>query len=236
MEYLQYATFLQLLELLAAMAGSFYLFRVKPRNKYTKYLVYFLWLTFVVEIVGIYSSYAYFSDYKKLSFLKDSVFQRNFWLYNIKGIIEFSVLAYFFRSFIKTVSWKKTLKYLALFFILSTILNLIFSGSYFMAYAAYTAIAGTILVLISVGFYFCEMLKSEAILKFKSSLTFYIAIGVLFFQIVLTPLKIYSRFFIESSNPEFVALWKPLLVIANVFMYTCFIIGFLICSQKKRSY
>lgn len=235
MEYFQYLSIFHLLEFLAAAFGTYYLYRVRPLNRFTRYLVYFLWLTLVVEIIGIYAQYAYYSNYEKLSFLKGTVFERNYWLYNLKSILEYLVFIFFFRSFLQHKFSRKIISYSSSFFLVSAIIYLIFSGEYFMSQSAYTSIAGNLVLMISIGMYFVELMKSPNIIYFKTLLPVYIAIGELVFQLVLTPLRIYSRYFNVSLSPEFVALWKPTLIIVNVYLYLIFIIGFIICSRKKQS-
>jgi len=235
LEYFQYLSIFHLLEFLAATFGTYYLYKVRPRNRFTRYLVYFLWFTLAVEIIGIYAQYAYYSNYEKLSFLKGTVFERNYWLYNLKSILEYLVFIFFFRSFLHHKFSRKIIVYLSSFFLVSAIIYLIFSGEYFMSQSAYTSIVGNMVLMISIGMYFFELLNSPNIIYFKTLLPVYIAIGELIFQLVLTPLRIYSRYFNMSLSPEFVALWKPTLIIVNVYLYSIFILGFIICSRKKQS-
>ncbi len=234
MGYFQYLSIFHLLEFLAALAGTYYLFKKKPENKNIKYLIYFLWLTLVVEIIGIYAGYAYYSDYQKLAFLKGTVFERNYWLFNPKIILEYIVFVLFFRSFLVQKDSKKFLKYLIIFFAITAVLYLIFSGEYFVSISLYNSIVGNIVLMLSIGMYFFELMKSSNIIHFKKLLPVYIAIGVLIFQLGLTPLRIYSKYYSMSLSPEFVALWKPTLIILNVFMYFTFIIGFVYCARKDN--
>lgn len=235
MEYFQYLSIFHLLEFLAASAGTYYLYKLKPENRYVKYLVCFLWLTLVVEIIAIYAGYAYYSNYKNLSFLKGTVFERNYWLFNPKIILEYIVFVLFFSSFLQKRSSKIFLKYLIILFTFTAILYLIFSGEYFVSISLYNSIVGNIVLMISIGMYFLEIMNSPVILNFKKQLPVYIAIGVLVFQLGMTPLRIYSKYFSMSLSPEFVALWKPTLIILNVFMYSFFITGFIYCAQKKKA-
>lgn len=188
----------------------------------------------MVEIIGIYAGYAYYSNYQKMAFLKDTVFERNYWLFNPKIILEYVVFVLFFRSFLEDKFFKSFLKYLIIFFAFTAILYLYFSGEYFLSISLYNSIVGNIVLMISIGMYFFELMKSSSIIHFKKLLPVYIAIGVLIFQLGMTPLRIYSKYFSMSLSPEFVALWKPTLIILNIFMYSMFIIGFIYCTQIKQ--
>lgn len=235
-EYFQYLDHFHLLEFIAALAGSYYIYCRKTVNKNIWYLVIFLWIILLVEIIGIYAQYAYYSNYEYLSFIENTPFERNYWLYNIKNIFNYLVYIYFFKSYLKTKKLQNFMNFAVLFFFITAIVNLVISDVFFRAHSSYIAMLGSTLLLISIGGYFYEFLKSDEILRFKYSLPVYVALGLLIFELTISPLKIYSNYFNENVSPEFVSLFNSAILFTNVWLYSFFTFGFLICSLKKNSY
>lgn len=217
-------------ELLAAMAGSLYL---KSNNKIeVKIFVWFLWFSFINELVfGWLPSFV--RDYDTFAFLKDTIFEFNLWIYNVVIIVKFIIYSIFFYSFIPNNFTRKILKYGVVLFVLYSIIYLITTKSLFISVSAPTYILGSFFLLLIVLIYFIEVLKSEEILNFKRTLPFYIAIGALVFHLTVTPLFIYLKFY-RSKNASFVEIYQIILTAANIFMYTCYTLGFIICSQYKK--
>lgn len=235
-EYFQYLNHFHLLEFIAALAGSYYIQSRKSVKKNDWYLVIFLWVILFVEIIGVYAQYAYYSNYEYLSFIKNTPFERNYWLYNIKNIFNYLVYVYFFKSYLTTKKLQYFLNFAMLVFFITSLVNLLNADVFFKAHSSYIAMAGSTLLLISIGGYFYEFLKSDKILYFKYSLPVYIALGLLVFELTISPLKIYSNYFNENISPEFVSLFSFAILVTNIWLYSIFTFGFLLCSQKKNSY
>jgi len=234
-DYLQFSSPIVLLELLSAIAGIYYLKKVPAISTPSKMLVAFLWFTFFVEIVGAYSPIAYFSEYKFLSFIKGTNFERNRWLYNIYNIIKFVFFVYYFRSYIKSKLNRKVLLILTSLFIITSIINLALTDVFFKFESQYVNLTGTFLLMFSIILFFFQLLKSDHILNLKRFLPIYIAIAVMLFFLCVTPLTIYSEFFRTSTgNQLFVNLHVRVLLYSNIFMYSFFILGFIICSKTKK--
>lgn len=230
--FLEHFFLVYLFEFTAALSGSVYLTRIGTVSRMTRLLVYFLWVTFFQDLFGFYAIYAWFTDYQTLPFIKDTPFQRNLWLVNIYNLLFYTVFFSFFREQINSLKMKKRLKFLMFLFIVTAALNLFFSGIFFKAFSAYTAITGTIFLMVHIGVFYYEMLTSDKILHFYKNLSFYVSVGVLFWSLVVTPLFIYNSYF-STSSPDFVALHSFIIKITNVFMYGLFAIGFFLCSQLK---
>jgi len=222
---------INLLELLAAIAGSYYLKKNPNTQKANKYLVYFLWYTFINEMIGSYAPIAYFSDYNYFSFVKDTFFYDNAWLYNIYNILYFSFFINYFTSFINSEKINKVFRLLTVIYIVISLLILITSDLSFSSNSPFLSVVGTILVLISITYFYFNLLKSDEILDLKKQLPVYISIGVLVFNLCITPLDIFTKYF-QRVNELYVAIRINLLLITNIFMYTTFIIGFLVCAKK----
>lgn len=221
------------LELLAATAGTYYLKKNTEASNSTFYLVYFLWFTFILEVIAIYSPIAYFTDCEYFGFVYDTVFERNIWLYNIYSLISFSFFVYYIMSLLKSKAQKKTITLILYIYLIIGVLNLILSDVFFKEDSVFTAIAGTLLLLlVNVLFYF-DLLKSNQILNLKKQLPIYISVGVLVFYLCVTPIDLFSQYF-KRVNELFVNVKAIIYIIANILMYTTFTIGFLVCAKNKK--
>lgn len=224
------------MEILAALAGSYYLKKTPIPLKNSKYLVYFLWFTVFVEIVGAYAPLAYFSDYKYLSFIKGTPFENNFWWYNSFVLLSFSFFTYYFISFLRNRTVKTIAHICIVMFWIVSIANYMMTDSFFQTTSKLVNILGTLLVLLSVLTFYYELLRSDLLLQLKRFLPFYISVGVLVFNLCVTPVELLSDYFnMGAGNELFVTLHVNVLLYANIFLYSSFTLGFLICSKKKRS-
>jgi len=232
-EYLTSVIPIYLLELFAAIAGLYYLKRRPNTLRSIKVLVYFLWFTVIVEVIGSYAPIAYFTNYEYFGFVKDTVFKQNRWLYNVYSLINYSFLIYFFKSFIQSDKKRKILKVIIAVFLFFGVLNLIFSDIFFNKSSVFISITGTIIVLFSIFIFYFDLLKRDEILDLKRYLPIYISIGALVFNICVTPSDIFSQYF-NSNNDLYIKLSGLILLVANIFMYSTFIIGFLVCAKSSK--
>lgn len=223
-----------LLEFLAALSGSYYLRKTK-HSPMVRYFVWFLWLTVFVEIIATYAGAAFHSDYKYFSFIKGTPFAGNYWIYNIYSIIAFTAYISLFSFHLQDKKWRKGLLFTTGIFIVSSIVYLFVTDVYFKAHSSFTFFVGSLIVLISIGVFYWELLKSDEILAVKRSIHFYISIGALVYHLGFVPLVIYSRYY-NMESPEFVKIYVFILYGINYFLYSLYTLGFVICSRKKRSY
>ena len=221
------------LEFFSSLAGLYYLKRNHNTHKSNKYLVYFLWFTVFVEVIGVYAPLAYFTKYKYFSFIEDTVFEDNYWWYNIYTLFTFSFFIYYFSSFLKTNSRRKIFRILNVLFLLTGLFNLFFSDIYFKGNSVYTDITGTFLVLLSIILFYFDLLKSKQVMSLKKLLPVYISIGILVYCLIDTPLVIFSQYF-KKENGIYIKLSSLILLVINIFMYSTFIIGFLVCAKNKN--
>ena len=224
----------QAFELFAAIAGSYYLYRTKDRTV-VRYFVWFLWFTFFVELSGTYAGVAYYSNYELFPFVKGTPFAGNYWIYNISSIIAFTMYISLFTFLLQNRTWRRILKTCMVLYILAASLNLILTDVYFKAQSTFPFFVGTIIVIVAVGSYYFELLKSDELLTVKSSMPFYISVGALVYHLGFVPLVIYSRYY-KMSSPEFVEIYILILLGINYFIYSLYTLGFLICSRKKKSF
>ncbi|AXT53621.1 hypothetical protein D1818_23375 [Aquimarina sp. BL5] len=220
-------------EFLAALVGIIYIYKYRVDNA-TRYFVYFLCFSFFVELLGELPTLI--KNNESLDFLNNTLLAKNAWFYNIYTIISILFYVCYFKYYLKSRYLKNILNILLLVFLLSSIVNLIITDVFFVRQSSYVMVFGTFLILISVFFYFFEMLKSEKILEFNKDFVFYVGVGASIFHLCITPLFIYFRYFHDDISPEFVQIHKTILYTSIIFMYTCFTIGFLVCFKKNKSY
>ena len=220
-------------ELLAACIGLFYITNYKV-NKPTRYFTYFLLFTVLVEVIGSYAAIAYFSDYKYFGFVKGTLFEENYWLYNSYTIISSFVYVSFFKMHLENANHRKILTILLILFVVGMVFESVFSETFFVSYSAYGEMIGTLLILLSISLYYYQLLTGDEILIFNTSLPFYISIGAILLHLVLTPIFIYSKYF-DAESPEFVELYKRILLFTNLLVYLLYSFGFIICLKKKDS-
>ncbi len=223
---------IKLLEFVAAITGTFYLKKEK-KNLPTRCFVYFLWLTFFVEIIGMLPRAI--NHLEGFSFLKDTFLEKNHWLYNAYHIISFLFYITYFKLNLGSKKIRTILDVLSVVYFVLTISYLITIGGYFKSLSTFTYIVGSILIFLCILLYFYEVIQSDTILSFHTNLTFYVAIGAMLFHLIVTPLFIYSEYYL-GENPEFVKVRRIILYSANIFLYTCYTIGFIVCSRKNKSY
>jgi len=216
----------------AAFIFSIYYYKKQP-SKPIKYLVLYLGFTILVETIGFYTFFI--DEWVFLSFLKDTSFEKNFWLYNIYMIISFLFYALFFKWFLRNTKTIRFLDILSGLFLITSISILIFSDVLFIKYSAITLISGTILVLISIFSYYLELINSDRILNLSKSVIFYISVGVLIFHLCLTPVFIFSSLLINKSTPENIIFYSSLLKVGNYILYSSFILGFIITAKSNSN-
>lgn len=220
-----------LIEFLAFIASLYYYRRDKGKNSF--FLTCFLGLTIVFELLGAYT--VFIETYDSLTNLKGTVWENNYWLYNIQLIISALFYTTYFKWQLTSKVMVKILNVLLLLFLLGSVSYLLFSEIYFVSFSPFTLIVGTLMILASISMYYLELLQSDLILNVTRSLPFYVSIGALIFHLCTPPLFLYGIYFSESINPEFVSTYKLIIFGSNFIMYTIYILGFIICAQSRKS-
>lgn len=222
---------INLLEFLAFVASIYYYKKKKSRPSY--YLVWFLGITFFVEVL---SWYTFFIETGFLHFLKGSYFETNYWLGNLYSLYSYLFYINYFKWFLVSKASRLFLTRLSIFFLMFSIGEIIFSKGFFIRAMPFTDVLGTLLIFVSIGIYYLELLKSDQILLVHKTLPFYVSVGALIFHLTTTPFFIYSSYYSESIDPGFVELYRQVIFGANYLLYSIYIVGFLICSRTKTPY
>lgn len=221
-------------ELISACVGSYFLIKVPVVRKSYRHFVYFLWFTFFVDFLGGYDALAYFTDYEVLGFIKGTVWQHDYWYYNLAKPIFFAFYFYFFIAQLDSPKLRYILKWIAIVSVGSFILDLIISGSFFNAYPSYTYVIGPIILMLYTGAYFRQLLNSQQLLYFYKELSFYVAIGVLIWHLGFTPMFLYNNYLVMKTSPDFLQIYRWMIGIFNFTLYGLFVVGFIIEIRKSR--
>lgn len=202
-------------EAIAAIVALIY-YR-KYKSSYLKYFLFFLWYVVINECLGRYMS-------TKLDMNNNLIF-------NLYIFINFIFLFSIYRHYIKK---QRTKQYITIF-ICVYIITLIFS--YFFLNENYATklqvvpfIVGACFLVISVIFYFIEILKSEKILLITRNLLFWISVGILLFNVGAIPILIVREY--DTGNKVLIQIiFLSLVILLNI----CYITGFIISNKIKES-
>lgn len=196
-------------------------------------MVWFLGITLFSEISGWYT---YFVEDGFLDFLKGTLFEKNYWLVNIYAVLSYLFYINYFKWYLNAKKSILVLNWASILFVTASILELNFSAGFFERFMPISNILGTLLVFMSIAFYYLELLKSDQILKIHKSLPFYVSVGALLFHLCTTPLFIYSAYYSILIDPSFVSLYRQIIFSSNYFLYSTYILGFLICYRTENPY
>ncbi|MCH4823707.1 hypothetical protein ML462_11050 [Gramella lutea] len=226
-----YVTYL--MEFIAALAGSLFLYKSVSVRKDVLIFVRFLWSVLIIDILGGYAALAYFDNYEHFVFLKDTVFVRNEWYYNIAEVYFICVYTYLLREQLSGKKPRNVLKWCIYGYIIFSVLNMFRSENFFNGDMMFNDIVGTFIILLAVFLYFYEMMISDKVLSFYRKLFFYVAVSISISYLVRVPISIYGAY-VTEKNTEFLELFYDLIRYSNVYMYSFFAIGFYIYYRNSK--
>ena len=209
-------------ELISAIVGTIYLYKYK--NTYLKYFLLLLWFITITEFIG-----GYIVENKILVYIDENGLVYNKWLSNIRRFVTFIILYYIYFKLLKTEVFKKWIKIFAIIFSIIYVLNWIFLQNFIKESPEIPQVIGSIFLVISILFYFIELLKSEKIMVFHRLLLFWISVGLLLFYAGTIPfmLKWNGYMIIPGVHKLFLIVY-----ILAIIMYLTFTFGF-IWSKKE---
>ena len=204
------------IELTTALVGS--IFYYKYNNTFLKYFLIILWFTAVNEFLG------YFLHHH-------NILRNNSIIYNIYHFINFSFLFILLKNYVSKKKHKNWINTFLLLYIISFFANL-FIQDYFKQVQTLPFIIGAILIVISIFFYFLEILNTDKVLDVSKNLLFWISVGLLLYFIGKIPTRMTRNYYYEITDFENIFIVEYML---SIVMNSLFIIGF-ICSEKDRQY
>lgn len=210
-------------ELLSAIVGTYYFYKYKHTS-----LKYFLFLLWYIVITEFFAEYA--SKTGTLIFYTDENGNHyTTWFYNLLSFVTFASIFFIYYKYLNTLKFKKWIKAFSIIYLLIYIINWVFIQDFFKESATTPEVVGSIFLIITIIFFFIELLKSEKILVFHRMLLFWISIGMILFYAGTTP------FILEYNGYKLIpGIHKLFLIIyiLAILMYLIFTFGF-IWSKKE---
>lgn len=173
--------------------------------------MYFICYTFINELTGIF-------------FIRNGI-NANI-IYNTFSIISTIFFLFFFRSLIKNISFKKTLLWLVIVFIVSVVFNSFIQQDIIHTLQTNTFILGFLIVIVTILLFFFEILNSDDILKLNKLPNFWISVGIFSFAICIVPVMVIANFIGWSGAYDYI------LLAVNVIMYSCFTYAFILSKKE----
>lgn len=213
--YLNLRNSIKYIELITAIIGTVYLYKYK--HTCLKYFLVLIWYVVFNEFLGF--------------FLKANGIINNVVIYNIYHLINFSFLFLLYKTYVKNSIHKKLIKYFWIIFIISFFGNMYYQN-YLKQAITIPFIVAALLLILSIVFYFSEILNSNKVLNINKNLLFWISIGLLLYHFGKIPTRIMRNYYYEIPNFESISITESCL---SIIMNICFIIGF-IWSEKDKQY
>lgn len=222
----QYSTSIFLaLEILAAVTGI--ILYEKYRYTAVKYFIYFLIYVVIFVLLGRYTHYV--RDDGFLNFLDGTLLERNYWWFTIFWDIGGATFfGWYYQKILVNRTAKNILKIsVILFLIVSTVSIVVTLPDFFKMSLPIINILGALIILQCVFYYFLEILKSDEILNFYKSMSFYISCAILILWLVQTSLVFFEPYF-RKEDMEFVYLRGYINLFVISFMYLTYTIGLIV--------
>ena len=211
-------------ELLAAIVGTIYFYKYKHTP--LKHFLYLLWYITLTEFTGWYTS-------KKnvLVFFDENGIDYNHWLYNLLYFVFFNVILYIYLKSVKKNNHKLWIKIFIISYIITSIINWSLIQNFVFEVSELPYVTGSIFLIISIVFYFIQLLKSEEIKTFHKELLFWISIGLLIFHSGTIPFSLkYNDY---ALIPDIHKLFMIIYVL-SLSMYLLFTFGFIWSKKEEK--
>jgi hypothetical protein len=221
--------FMLFVEILAAVTGL--VLYKKYKHTAAKYFIFFLVYTVIIVFVGKYTHYV--KNDGILSFLDGTVLERNYWWYTLFWKIGASVFfGFYYSKILVNKVLKKILKFSVFFFLFISIVIILFNlPLYFTNSIPSISILSALIIFQCVFFYFLEILQSDKILSFYTSLNFYISVAILLFWLIKTPLTFFEPYYTKIDE-DYVHLRSCINLGVISFMYITYIIGLIVSKPE----
>lgn len=208
-------------------------FRYHP----ARYFIYFLVYVWLMSNIGNYTYYFWKYELFK-SFheaIQDTVLKYNYWWFTLFwGLASVSFFAWYFNKILANPLHRKILGVAFWFFLIVSIIVILFDmENFFLGYNPFIDINGAIVIMFCVAFYFIEILQSEKILQFYRDITFYIALGILLFWLITTPLVFFEQYY-RVYDPAYWNLRTYIYLAVNLMMYGLFSVGIIVSRSHNH--
>jgi len=213
-------------ELISAIVGTIYFYKYKFSS--LKYFLYLLWfITFIEFTVSFVSS----NHITAFLFFDNNGQQYNLWFYNLLRIVTFLTLFYIYFKIIRTEKYRQIIKFFAIIYSLVIIINWSIIQNFFYEMSEIPKVMGSLFLIITVLFYFIELLRSDKIITFHRTLLFWISVGLLLYYSGTIPFSLKFNGYMLFPGIHKLFLINTVLAIT---MYLIFTFGFI--WSKKESH
>lgn len=171
------------------------------------------------DIDGIFSVILGYIFITELAGMALSYFRvPNYVIYNIYSLVFALMNYYLFSKLIGSARTKKIIKYLSLLVIIVFLADNIINESLFLTQQYITYFLSLVILIFIITMYLIEILKSEAVIDFHGSKSFWISLGLLLFSVPFLPVVFALDFF----NAVFDVRWRINIFLIAI-MHSCFI-------------
>ncbi|MCX2681495.1 hypothetical protein OOZ15_16195 [Galbibacter sp. EGI 63066] len=198
-----------------------------------KIIIYFLVITLLNEIIGLIPIIVWkFPESSIAGFLEahlpDILVRNNIWIASIHSILSFYIFLIYFRELSKRENSRlRMFNWLLVIYTVSVVYDLIHYKTLYIKLGDTHRIVGALCSLIAALLYMKIMLKSDRIIMFYKQLSFWIMVGIIFFNLVTMPIFIFADQ-LGFSGP----VYNYVLVFSCYIMYGCFIVGFIVHARQ----
>jgi len=204
----------------------------KHKSTATKIFIFFLAYIVFVEFVGFVLTYL--KSNTLVHFVRQlgvttRLWYNVFWLF---GSIVF--ILYYYYNLVKIKQFKTVIKYLGLLYVLIFIVHVIFNyNAFFNSHHTFYFILDALIIFLCVTLFCLELLKSDDLLNLSKSFAVYATFGLFLWWLITTPIIFYETYN-TTADWDFANLKRRVFLFANIFMYTCFVLG-LIASKPQKN-
>ncbi len=160
-------------------------------------------------------------------FVIGQIFRKvTFYIYNSWNFANSYFYFYFFYKLTVSRFVKNSIKIIALFYTVASIIEIAFFTNFISESMNFNVLVSSVLIVVSVMYYFIELLKSDAVLKIGYSIYFWISIGVLLFNIGMVPIFVIAKLIAYNG------VFDIIILMLNILMSLCFITGFIVSKKE----
>ncbi len=204
---------LNVLELFACLVGFLYWNKIK--NTYWKWFPIYLATIVLTEITGEYL----------LHVEKDLA--TNIAIYSYFGIpLQFFFFYWLFYQQFKNTKNSKWPLISAAIYLICLIADLFYISKIKFYFESFSYIIGCIFLLILLLMYFTRFTRSDEIIRYKSSMMFWVCVGLMLFYIGAMPFFAFRTALYKQYNDFFYVYWYVQFGL-NYLMYLLFIVSFI---------
>lgn len=207
------------IELFTAIIGTIYYY--KYRHTFLKHYLVILW-------------YITFTEFLGYTLRKLNILNYNAILYNLYHVINFVYLFLLYQKYISNTRQKNCVRVFVYLYLASFLVCMLFENYLYKVQTVPFLLASVFLV-ISISFYFLEILNTDKVLYIRKNLLFWLSVGLLLYYVGNMPFRVIRNFYEDIPNIYNIYVSFISIFILSIIMNICIIIGF-IWSEKDNQY